>query len=118
MTAEERIRQASSSPFVTRLKRLFARPSPPATGRSTPEGVRNDVLPAADPGDEAILQVVHDLRNLMTVMVASVECMYQHLPKGTGERELREFLKAGERASMLTKELLLAVRPPVTARRQ
>jgi two-component system, cell cycle sensor histidine kinase and response regulator CckA len=118
MSTEERIRKASSSPFVTRLKRFFARPTPPPPGRSTHEGVRDDVSPAVDPGDQAIEQLVHDLRNLMTVMVASVECMYQHLPKGQGERELREFLQAGERASMLTKELLLAVRPPSRARRQ
>ena len=118
MTTEERNRKASSSPFVTRLKRLFARPAPSVHGQSIPEGVRDEVSPALDQGELAIAQLVHDLRNLMTVMVASVECMYQHLPKGQGERELREFLQAGERASMLTKELLLVVRPPTTARRQ
>ena len=69
-----------------------------------------------DLGDLAIARYAHDLRNQLTVMVGCVECMYPHMPKDKVEREFREFLQAGERASMLTRELLLAVRPPASRR--
>jgi signal transduction histidine kinase len=76
------------------------------------------VSPAIDPGDLTIAQFAHDLRNLMTVMIGCAECMHQHVPPGKADREFRELIQAAERASMLTQELLLTMRPRSIARSQ
>jgi two-component system, cell cycle sensor histidine kinase and response regulator CckA len=118
MTAADRTSKAPSSRLVTRLKRFFARPILSVAGRSKTEGVRDELSPAIDPSDLAIAQFAHDLRNLMTVMIGCAECMHQHVPEGKADREFRELLQAGERASMLTRELLLTARPRSIARSQ
>ena len=117
MPAAERIRKGKSLQFVTRLKRLFVKPQP-TTRRSETAGVREGASPAIDPGDLAIAQFAHDLRNLMTVIIGCAECMYQQVPPGRADREFRELRLAAERASMLTRELLLAARPRSQARGQ
>ena len=105
--------------FVTRLKELFSRPRlSTSDGRPERAGAPDTVSPAIDPGDLTIAQFAHDLRNLMTVMIGCAECMHQHVPSGKADREFRELIQAAERASMLTRELLLTVRPRSIARGQ
>jgi signal transduction histidine kinase len=84
--------------------------------RSETAGADDDLPPGIDPGDLAIAQFAHDLRNLMTVMIGCAEVMYQQVPPGKADREFRELRQAAERASMLTRELLLAARPASSPR--
>jgi len=58
-----------------------------------------------------VAQLVHDLRNLMTVILGCVDDLASLLPKGQADREIAELHRRVEQASQLTHELLAASRP-------
>jgi signal transduction histidine kinase len=61
-------------------------------------------------GNLAIAQVVHDLRNQLAVMIACSQGISRLVPDGVAAADVLELRRSAERASMLTRELLLAVR--------
>jgi two-component system cell cycle sensor histidine kinase/response regulator CckA len=65
----------------------------------------------AGPEPLSTAQYVHDVRNLLQVILVHADGMAHQLPEGTADTEYRELLRAMERASLLTRELLLAGRP-------
>jgi two-component system, cell cycle sensor histidine kinase and response regulator CckA len=70
--------------------------------------------PTLDLRDLSVAQVVHDLRNQLTIMMGCADTLAWLVPKGRADHELSELLRCGERASLLALELLQAspARPP------
>jgi signal transduction histidine kinase len=68
-----------------------------------------------DVGDLALAQLVHDLRNQLMVIIASAE----HLAARVHEPQpdIVDLLQSAERATVLVREILLAARPRLAARR-
>ena len=58
-----------------------------------------------------VAQLVHDLRNLMTVVLGCVDDLAALVPRGLADREIAELQRRVEQASQLTHELLAAARP-------
>ena len=59
-----------------------------------------------DLGDLAIAQLVHDLRNQLTIVLLGVECLSRRVKVGEGAAELRDLSTAAESASALALGLL------------
>jgi two-component system, cell cycle sensor histidine kinase and response regulator CckA len=70
-----------------------------------------------DLGDLAVAQLVHDLRNQLTVIVSCVDDLAGVAPAGSSNAALVQLRRCAARASVLTREILLAARPRFTARR-
>src|SRR4029453_17703875 len=70
-----------------------------------------------DLGDLAVAQLVHDLRNQLTVIVSCVDNLAALVPTDSSNAELVHLRRCAARASVLTREILLAVRPNFAARR-
>ncbi len=70
-----------------------------------------------DLGDLAVAQLVHDLRNQVTVIVGCVDNLADLVPTGSSNVELLQLRRCAARASVLTREILLAARPKFVARR-
>jgi signal transduction histidine kinase len=112
MTAADRTREASPPRLAALLTQLFRRPFR-ARG-SVSRNVRNVPVrpaPKIDLGDLAVAQFVHDLRNQLTVMIACADRIFQLVPRGEADYEIAELRVCAERASQLTRELLIAARP-------
>src|SRR5215510_14921785 len=64
--------------------------------------------------DLSVAQLVHDLRNQLTIMMGCGDTLAWLVPKGPADQEISELLRSGERASLLTLELLQSAhtRPP------
>jgi signal transduction histidine kinase len=69
-----------------------------------------------DLGDLAVAQLVHDLRNHLTVIVSCADHLATVVPTGSSP-ELVHLRQSAARASVLTRETLLAARPQFAARR-
>ena len=112
MTAADRTREASPPRLAALLTQFFRRPFR-ARG-SVSRNVRNVPVrpaPKIDLGDLAVAQFVHDLRNQLTVMIACADRIFQLVPRGEADYEIAELRVCAERASQLTRELLIAARP-------
>ena len=70
-----------------------------------------------DLGDLAVAQLVHDLRNQLTVIVSCADNLAGLVPTGSSNTELVHLRRSAARASVLTREILLAARPKFVARR-
>jgi len=64
----------------------------------------------------AVAQIVHDLRNQLTVMMGCADALAFLVPRGEGDRQITLLRKSAERASQLAREILLATRPATAAR--
>jgi two-component system, cell cycle sensor histidine kinase and response regulator CckA len=69
-----------------------------------------------DLGDLAVGQLVHDLRNQLTLIVGCADSLATLVPTGAS-RELVQLRQCAARASVLSREILLATRPQFAARR-
>jgi signal transduction histidine kinase len=63
-----------------------------------------------DLGDLAVAQMVHDVRNQLAVVILSAERLSQLVREGEAGREIAELRHCALRASVLTRELLMAGR--------
>jgi len=63
-----------------------------------------------DEGDLAAAQVVHDLRNQLTLMLGFVDNLAYMVPRGYVDPQIAELRRTAERASSLAKDLLTAAR--------
>jgi signal transduction histidine kinase len=81
-----------------------------AAALSTPSG-RHDA------GDVAAAQVVHDLRNQLTLIQGFVDNLAYMVPRGYVDSQIGELRRSAERASLLAKNLLTAITPHRAARR-
>ena len=70
-----------------------------------------------DLGDLAVGQLVHDLRNQLTVIISCADSLAADTPAGAPRRELVHLRQCAARASVLSREILLASRPQSAARR-
>jgi two-component system, cell cycle sensor histidine kinase and response regulator CckA len=70
-----------------------------------------------DEGDVAAAQVVHDLRNQLTMMLGFVDHLAYLVPRGYVDPQIAELRRTAERASALAKDLLTATRRDASARR-
>jgi signal transduction histidine kinase len=70
-----------------------------------------------DLGDLAVAQLVHDLRNDLSVITAFVEHLASRMPGGRADRDIAELRHRADRASQLSREILMAARPRTVARR-
>ena len=70
-----------------------------------------------DLGDLAVAQLVHDLRNQLTVIVCCADNLAGLVPAGSSNIELMHLRRCAARASVLTREILVAARPKFVARR-
>jgi two-component system, cell cycle sensor histidine kinase and response regulator CckA len=73
--------------------------------------------PALDRGDLDAAQLVHDLRNQLTVMMGCADEVLYIVPKGYADRQLAELRRSIERASTAARDLLTAGRPRRPQRR-
>lgn len=64
----------------------------------------------------AVAQIVHDLRNQLTVMMGCADALAFLVPRGEADRQIAQLRKSAERASQLAREILLATRPETPAR--
>ncbi len=72
---------------------------------------------AFDLGDLSVAQLLHDLRNQLTVMMGCAENLAPLVPNGEAEQQLTELRQCAERASQLSRQLLIAARPRAARRR-
>jgi two-component system, cell cycle sensor histidine kinase and response regulator CckA len=72
---------------------------------------------AFDLGDLSVAQLLHDLRNQLTVMMGCAENLVPLVAHGEAEQHLTELRQCVERASQLSRRLLSAVRPQGARRR-
>ena len=64
----------------------------------------------------AVAQIVHDLRNQLTVMMGCADALAFLVPRGEGDRQIAQLRQSAERASQLAREILLATVPSTAAR--
>jgi signal transduction histidine kinase len=70
-----------------------------------------------DLGDLAVAQLVHDLRNQLTLILNYADDLTGLVLAGSANSELVNLRRCAARASVLTREILLAARPKFVARR-
>lgn len=70
-----------------------------------------------DLGDLGVAQLVHDLRNQLTVIAGCADNLADLVPAGGWNAELVQLRRCAAHASVLTREILLAARPKIGARR-
>jgi two-component system, cell cycle sensor histidine kinase and response regulator CckA len=115
MPAADRISTATFPAVVSFLKELIrfsrrrARDGQPAGASRDPSKV--------DLGDLGVAQLVHDLRNQLTLIVNYADDLIALVPTGSANAELVQLRRCAARASVLTREVLLAARPKFVARR-
>lgn len=63
-----------------------------------------------DLGDLPVVQLVHDLRNALTVMIACSDNIAGLVPEGQADQDLAELRRCASWALTLTRELLTAAR--------
>ena len=68
------------------------------------------------PDDTAVAQIVHDLRNQLTVMMGCADALAFLVPRGEADRQIAQLRRSAERASQLAREILLATIPATAAR--
>lgn len=112
MAPSDRTRRLQSFRVVSLLKQLVGR---------TMRFRRDRRRPARPPAkinleDLAVAQLVHDLRNQLTLILASAENLVGLVPIGRADQEIAELRECALRASALTRELLTAARPRSAAR--
>jgi signal transduction histidine kinase len=61
-----------------------------------------------DPSDSTVAQRVHDLRNQLTVILLCAEGVGARIPRGLADDHINELRQCAMRASVLTRDLLLA----------
>lgn len=116
MAAADRTDRSLPARLIVVLKSLFhiLRAHPPDRG---PAAAASRAALAADRGGLDVAQLVHDLRNQLTVMAGCVDEVYYVVPRGYADRQLGELRLSIERASAIARELLTAGRPRDPQRR-
>lgn len=117
MTAADRTRKTSLPRFVAHLTQFFARSRRPGHADASSAG-GSETSAQIDLGDLAVAQFVHDLRNQLTVIIACSERIFHLVPRSHADQEIAELRHCAERASLLSRELLMAARPRSAARRR
>jgi two-component system cell cycle sensor histidine kinase/response regulator CckA len=74
-------------------------------------------LTVVDLGDVTVIQLVHDLRNQVTIMRGCAENLAILVPKGLAATEIAELQASALRASLLVREIVLGARPQALGRR-
>jgi hypothetical protein len=117
MTAADRPQGPSTSRFVALLTQIFRR-SPRPRGGDSGNGpdVRARPSPKIDLGDLAVAQFVHDLRNQLMVMITCTDRIFELVERGQADQEIAELRQCADRASLLTRDLLMAARPRYATR--
>jgi signal transduction histidine kinase len=115
MTAD-RTSQASIARVGAFLSAVFGRFRYRAADSARSADVPDRLPPRIDLGDLAVAQFVHDLRNHLTVITTCAERAADLVPQGPAGQELAEVRRCAERASLLSRELLMAARPRYVAR--
>jgi two-component system, cell cycle sensor histidine kinase and response regulator CckA len=108
MPAVDRSGKSRFQSFVTVLTELI-----PSTRRRRESRDPSKI----DLGDLAVAQLVHDLRNQLTVIVNCADELAGRVPAGSPNAELVHLRRCAAHASVLTREILLAARPKFAARR-
>ena len=108
MPAVDRSDKSRFQSFITVLKELI-----PSTRRRRESRDPSRI----DLGDLAVAQLVHDLRNQLTVIVNCADELAGRVPAGSANAELVHLRRCAAHASVLTREVLLAARPKFAARR-
>jgi len=111
MAAADTTLRSQSFRFIGRLKQFaggFAR-----SGRKQPPSPSTTI----DLGDLAVAQLVHDLRNQLTIMLVSADNLGDVVLTGEADLEIAELRQSAERSLRLASELLRAARPRAAARR-
>jgi signal transduction histidine kinase len=60
---------------------------------------------------KAVAEIVHDLRNQLTVMIGCADALALLVPRGEGDRQIAQLRRSAERASQLAREIFLSTRP-------
>ena len=118
MAAADHSDESTLFKVAARFRVLFPRvvrshPTPrglAAAALSTPPG-RHDA------GDVAAAQVLHDLRNQLTLIQGFVDNLAYLVPRGYVDPQIAELRRTAERAAVLARNLLTAVKPDHTTRR-
>ena len=118
MAAADPTRESHSRRFIALLEQVGAqvlRLRRKRSGDARPSPHRPST--ALNLGDLAVAQLVHDLRNQLTLMVGYVDNVAEVVVTGEADHEIAELRECAERALRLTRELLVADRPPSATRR-
>jgi two-component system, cell cycle sensor histidine kinase and response regulator CckA len=118
MAAADQSHESTLLKVAARFRVLFPRVvrshpnprGPAAAALSTPPGWH-------DAGDLAAAQVVHDLRNQLTLIQGFVDNLSYMVPRGYVDTQIAELRRTAERASALARNLLTAVEPHHASRR-
>jgi signal transduction histidine kinase len=94
---------AQFAAFLRNLAGRLLRREPPRRPAGPP--------PKIDMGDLSIAQLVHDLKNQLTIVLGCADNLAEHVPTGPAEVEVTEIRSAALRASALAQALLTAARP-------
>jgi two-component system, cell cycle sensor histidine kinase and response regulator CckA len=97
---------------VAFFRQLVTRSAPSGSTEPGHAARASERPPQIDLGDLAVAQFVHDLRNQMTVMMMCADAIFHLVPPGQATNEIAQLRQCAERASLLTRELLVAARPP------
>ncbi len=108
MPAVDRSDTSTFHSLVTFVKELirFNRPRDVSSDRSK-----------VDLGDLAVAQLVHDLRNQLTVIVSCADNLAGLVPAGSWSADIAQLRRSAAHASVLAREILVAARPRFAARR-
>jgi two-component system, cell cycle sensor histidine kinase and response regulator CckA len=113
MPASQQTGQFRSFRVIALLKQLVGRA---IRFRRATSGRPGGPSALIDLGDLAVAQLVHDLRNQLTVMMGCAENLTYLVPPGQADLEIAELQDSADRALRLTRELLMAARPRPAAR--
>ena len=113
MTPADRSTRYSFLRLAARFRKLTGH-SPVGPQVSTPP--TPDPLPPVSRTDVSVSQFVHDLRNQLTLIIGCANDVARFMPSGEGQARLAELIRVADRATGLTRELLLATHPRVVAR--
>ena len=118
MAADRNGHQATSgfARHLTQLIRRLFRSRDRASSHATP--APRAPSSRIDLGDLAVAQLVHDLRNQLTVIIASADNLAAVVEDSQDARQqLADLQHSAERAAVLAREILLAARPRFANRR-
>lgn len=76
-------------------------------------------MASSDPPDQqlALSQLVHDLKNQLTIMLACADDVARVVPQGTADTQVALLQRCAERASAIAEEFLIAAHPRSESRR-
>lgn len=110
------IPRQSSAQFWAQFRQLFRRQAPSSSNTERVVTTTHRRAPEIDLGDPAVAQVVHDIQNRLTVIVGSAEGICRLVPDGDADQDIAELRRCADQTLVLTRELLMAARPGLSAR--